>query len=56
MTKKTKHLCKYDKKEINDQLDYIWSLIQSPAYMCEKCTRSANISNVLCKPIPMEFK
>lgn len=50
MPKKEKHLCKYEKKEITNNLDYLLSIIRSPLYMCEKCIRTANTDLVLCKP------
>ncbi|MFA5420395.1 MAG: hypothetical protein WC341_18215 [Bacteroidales bacterium] len=50
MPKREKHLCKYEKKEISDHLDYLLSIVRSPVYMCEKCVRTANTDQVLCKP------
>lgn len=47
---KIKRLCKFSKSEIETNLIEISRIISEPEFICTKCARSANISNVLCNP------
>lgn len=48
--KKRKHLCKLNKKEVEDNLKKIALLVNNPAFICSKCARVANEDELLCHP------
>ena len=50
MPKETKHLCKWDKEEIKDNLEKIKKIVAKPRFVCRKCGRAAKDSDFLCKP------
>ncbi len=50
---KIKSLCKLSKKEVEENLVEIISLVKSPSHVCSKCARSANDEFVLCHPIDL---
>ena len=50
MPKETKHLCKWDKEEIKDNLEKIKGIVAKPRFVCRKCGRAAKDKDFLCKP------
>jgi hypothetical protein len=53
MSKEPKHLCKWDKDEIKDDLDKLRKLVDEPRFICRKCGRAAKDSDYLCKPVKL---
>jgi hypothetical protein len=50
MSKEPKHLCKWDKDDIKDDLEKLKKLVVPPRYICRKCGRVAKDREYLCKP------
>lgn len=53
MAKEKKHLCKWDKDEIKDDLDKLKGIVVPPRFICRKCGRVAKESGYLCKPVEL---
>jgi hypothetical protein len=53
MAKESKHICKWDKDEIRDELDKLKEIVTAPRYICRKCGRVAKESSYLCKPVDL---
>ena len=52
--KSKKKMCKFDKKDIEKNLDTIIALVKNPKYICKKCGRVAVSKSNLCKPTKLE--
>jgi hypothetical protein len=50
MAKESQHLCKWEKGDIKERFDKLKALVVPPAFICRKCGRVANRSDLLCKP------
>ena len=50
MPKETKHICKWDKDEIKDNIKELKKIVSEPHYVCRKCGRAAKKEDHLCKP------
>ena len=46
--------CKWDKREIQKNIQMIYDLTANPNYVCEKCARVSKSKYNVCKP--HEFK
>jgi len=46
-----KKMCKLLKKDhIEDDFEFVRSLVRDPKFICKKCGRVANEENRICKP------
>ncbi|MCA8959214.1 MAG: hypothetical protein KDC38_01825 [Planctomycetes bacterium] len=50
---KTRTLCDWDKDRIKSHADELYRLVHDPRYVCRKCARVANDTEVLCKPMKL---
>lgn len=53
MAKEKKHLCKWDKDDIKDDLEKIKAIVTPPTFICLKCARVAKKEEYLCKPVEL---
>ena len=51
MAKEPKHLCKWDKDEIKDDLEKLKGIVVLLHFICRKCGRPAKDGEYLCKPL-----
>ncbi|WP_198517356.1 hypothetical protein [Vibrio sp. HA2012] len=45
-----KRLCKFNRRDIADNLGIIHSLVKEPRYLCQTCARTSADKAVLCRP------
>ncbi|ATD00867.1 hypothetical protein PSPO_b0923 [Pseudoalteromonas spongiae UST010723-006] len=49
----SKTLCEWKRKEIEQKLEKLAALVNTPRFVCKKCARCANDKKSLCKPMPL---
>jgi len=50
VAKDAKHICKWDKDEIKENLEKLKGIVAKPRFICRKCGRVAKKDDYLCKP------
>ena len=50
MTKKSKKLCKWSKKDVSENFDAFADILKNPKFVCEKCGWVATKKKWLHKP------
>lgn len=51
---KKKSFCKWEKNDIKENLEALYTLTANPTYVCEKCARVAKVKVNVCKPYKFE--
>ena len=51
-----KSLCDLTKKEIENDIENIMTMVNKPKYVCVKCARAANDKKFVCKPVKIKLK
>ncbi len=51
-----KSLCKWKKKDIQNNLDELADIVRQPRFVCKECARSAYKKGDLCKAIKLPSK
>lgn len=46
---KEKKLCDWDKTEIKENKELLFSIIKTPEFYCKKCTRVSRDEKLICK-------
>jgi len=50
-----KTLCKWKKKEIEQNIHELTNIVSKPRFICKDCARAACDKSYLCKPIKLKL-
>jgi hypothetical protein len=53
MAKKSKTLCKWDRDEIEKDLEELRKIVFDPRFVCRRCGRAVAKKKSVCKPISL---
>lgn len=53
MAKAARHLCKWKKKDLENDFGDLLTIVAKPKYVCKRCARAARARKFLCKPVSL---